>query len=164
MKKISEVSQEVGLSERRIREYERAGLIRPQREPRTNDRLFGEVEICQLMLLKRLVNEKKFTLENLKTLLSYAPCWELKACPHRDECPVLNNPATPCYLQPDHSCDSDDCERCPIYLSKEQPRDRLVLSSDAGNGEHAPGHSGDPRPDTDTDEPTRPVEPPADPT
>ncbi len=146
-KKISEVSREVGLSERRIREYERAGLIRPAREPRTNDRLFGEVEICQLTLLKRLINEKKFTLENLKTLLAYAPCWELKACPDRDSCPVLRDPTTPCYLQPDRSCNSNgECRRCPIYLSKEDPREALVLhrrslAKQAESDGPAEGHS-----------------------
>lgn len=130
-KKISEVSRVIGLSERRIREYERAGLIRPRREPRTNDRLFGPVEVSQLTVLKRLVNENKFTLENLRVLLAYAPCWALTDCKVRDRCPVLRDPATPCYLQPEKACIRDgDCLRCPIYLSKEQPREALIVRSD----------------------------------
>jgi hypothetical protein len=139
-KKIKQVGREVGLSERRIREYERVGLIRPLRESRTNDRLFGPVEIAQLNLLRRLVNEHKFTLDNIKLLFSYAPCWELTGCRDRDRCPAPRKPTVPCYSVPDTLCGGEDnCPRCPIYLSKEKPRQAVVLPP---NGNERAGSNG----------------------
>ncbi|MBN1514230.1 MAG: MerR family transcriptional regulator [Phycisphaerae bacterium] len=137
LKKISEVGREVGLSDRRIREYERVGLIRPRREPRTRDRLYGPKEVAQLRLIKELVRKHSLTLENIRMLLAYAPCWELTDCPVRDRCPVLKDPTTPCYLQPAHVCgQGEDCLHCPIYRSKDRPRCAIVVTDGRvdGNG------------------------------
>jgi len=140
LKKISEVGREVGLSDRRIREYERAGLVRPRREPRTRDRLYGPKEVAQLRLIKELVRRHGLTLENIRLLLAYAPCWELTDCPARDRCPVLRNPDIPCYLQPVRECgQNDDCLHCPIYQSKDRPRSAIVITDARANGNGSAG-------------------------
>ncbi|MFH1418552.1 MAG: MerR family transcriptional regulator, partial [Planctomycetota bacterium] len=90
--KIGEVAREISLSDRRIREYERAGLIRVRREPRTGDRLFDDRAIAQLRLIKTLIHDRGFTIEALRSLIQYAPCWELTDCPRRDSCPIISSP------------------------------------------------------------------------
>jgi MerR family transcriptional regulator/heat shock protein HspR len=148
LKKITEVGREVGLSDRRIREYERMGLIRPRREPRTRDRLYGPKEVAQLRLIKGLIREHRLTLENIRLLLAYAPCWELTDCDARDRCPVLKNPTTPCYRQPVHVCgQSGECAQCPIYQSKDHPR-RAIVVTDGQSGGNGSGE-GTPAPDRD---------------
>jgi MerR family transcriptional regulator/heat shock protein HspR len=136
--KIGAAARQLGLSERRIREYERAGLIRPRREPNTGDRLFGRRELTQLRLIQHLIHEKGFTLEAFKELLRYAPCWELTKCELKDACSIPRNPTVPCYEQRAAGayapCDAE-CEFCPIYLTKEQPRSHVVI---APRGESAP--------------------------
>lgn len=118
--KIGTAARAVGLSEHRVREYERAGLIRPAREARTNDRLFGAAEIRQLRLLKQLVHEQGFTLAMLQDLIRRAPCWRLVACTKMHLCPVPRDPFTPCFTQRARgvpvACDTE-CARCAIYCT-----------------------------------------------
>jgi len=40
---ISTVSREVDLSQKTIREYEKMGLVKPRREPRTNNRIYSDL-------------------------------------------------------------------------------------------------------------------------
>ena len=128
-RKIGAVARAVGLSERRIREYERAGLIRLRREPRTGDRLFAERDVAQLRLVKSCIHERGFTIEALQQMIRYAPCWELSDCSFEDSCPVLGDPQIPCYQQRAAGvalpC-AADCDYCLIYGSKDQPRSRVV--------------------------------------
>ena len=43
--KIGEVARRLGISARRLSEYEHAGLVRPRREPRTEDRIYDERDV-----------------------------------------------------------------------------------------------------------------------
>ena len=129
LRKIGEVARELGLSERRIREYERAGLVRPQREARTGDRLFEEYEIDQIRLIQGLIHDKGMTIEGIRLLLAYAPCWELTDCQAKEECPILEDSLVSCYQQRSSGTELPcpiDCERCPIYHMKDQPRPAIV--------------------------------------
>ena len=55
---INEDSRRVALSQKRIREYEKGGIIKPEREPRTNNRRYSEADIDQILRVKVLKDEK----------------------------------------------------------------------------------------------------------
>jgi DNA-binding transcriptional MerR regulator len=48
MYKIEQVSRMTGLSQKRIRDYEKEGLIKPARHSNTNDRLFSQFDVKQI--------------------------------------------------------------------------------------------------------------------
>ena len=73
---INEVSRLVNLSQKRIREYEKEGLIKPLRENSTNNRLYTEFEITQIQRINSLIHDRGFTLACLKNLLVLAPVLE----------------------------------------------------------------------------------------
>jgi MerR family transcriptional regulator/heat shock protein HspR len=130
LRKIGDVARELGLSPRRLIEYERAGLLHPRREARTGDRLYDESEVAQARVFINLLHQAGFTIESLRQLLRYAPCWELTQCPHKTACPVPARPFVPCYEQRaagvDTACQSD-CARCPIFGSKDTARSPVVV-------------------------------------
>ena len=134
--KIGEVSRLLRISERRIREYERAGLIRPEREITTGDRLFNERDIRQIRVIRQLLNQQHYTLKALRQLLQYAPCWELTDCAKRFDCPAFQNPHIPCYEHRQAGvklmCEID-CQRCPIYQSKQLPRPAIIFDTPMKN-------------------------------
>ncbi len=119
---INDVSRRVGLSQKRIREYEKSGLIKPDREQRTNNRRYSEADIRQILRVKKLIHEHGFTLACLKYFLAAAPCWIVFDCSRKECCPTFKTPHTPCYelvnQQSAHSS-SADCDRCPIYLNRD---------------------------------------------
>ncbi len=129
-RKIGQVARELRISERRIREYERAGLLRVRREPKTNDRLFDDCDVEQIRTIMALIRQRGFSIEALTELIRYAPCWELTDCPLREACPATHNPLVPCYEQraagAPMPCEAD-CERCLIYRSKDLPRRRVAV-------------------------------------
>ncbi len=47
-RKIGQVSKELGISQRRIIEYEKVGLLKPDRQEQTNDRLFSDFDVRQV--------------------------------------------------------------------------------------------------------------------
>ena len=118
---INDVSRQVDLSQKRIREYEKEGLIKPLREPRTNNRMYTDFDILQIERIHQLIHEDGFTIPCLKKLLVMAPCWNLFQCRQKKKCPAYKNPHTPCYevskRQRTHS--NGDCERCAIYLNRD---------------------------------------------
>ena len=130
-RKIGSVARELNLSERRIREYERAGLVRFPREPNTGDRLFDKRAVAQIRIIKELIHQRGFTMQALRQLIRYAPCWELADCDPVDSCAAVRNPRTPCYEQRASGVPlpgEAGCERCLIYRSKDLPRQRLAIS------------------------------------
>ena len=135
LRKIGKIARELALCERRIREYERAGLIRPRRELKTGDRLFSKHDVEQLRLIKKFIHDQGFTINALQQLIRYAPCWELTGCEMKVSCEVPSNPRVPCYKQRAAGARTDcavECERCLIHHSKDLPRPRVVVTSQCG--------------------------------
>lgn len=130
LRKIGDVAKELGISDRRIREYERAGLLRPQRQDRTNDRLFDELEVRQIRTIQHLIHERGHTIASLQDLIARAPCWALTGCEVADGCPVVRDARTPCYAQRaagligPYQC---QCERCAIYKAKNGAHEPVVV-------------------------------------
>lgn len=126
---INEVSQRVGLSQKRIREYEKGGLIKPEREPRTNNRRYSEGDINQILRIKALIHEHSFTVACLRYFLAAAPCWIIFNCSRKETCPTYNAPHTPCYETAGTAAGqhrSNDCKSCPVYLNRNVKRMALL--------------------------------------
>ena len=117
---INEASRKVNLSQKRIREYEKEGLIKPQRAPQTNNRLYSGFDLLQINRIKQLIHEAEFTVSCLKNLLALAPCWNIFGCAWKDDCAAYRNPHTPCYTTrkiQGTQC-HEPCERCAVYLNR----------------------------------------------
>jgi MerR family transcriptional regulator, repressor of the yfmOP operon len=118
---INDVSRQVGLSQKRIREYEKEGLIKPEREPRTNNRRYTLKDIDQIRRINELIHNHGFTLASLKYILRNTACWAVFDCREKEDCPSYRRMDTPCY-EAIGSTESDTpskaCARCPIYLNR----------------------------------------------
>jgi hypothetical protein len=117
---INEVARKVGLSQKRIREYEKEGLVRPSRDPRTNNRIFNENDIQRVQRIKQLIHEHGFTLSCLKYFMSSAPCWIIYDCEGKLDCPVYQSPEAPCYeiMQSIDVSHKKNCRSCSVYLNR----------------------------------------------
>jgi len=118
--KIGKVAREVGLSVKRIQEYEKENLIKPLRKKSSNHRLFSTFEINQIKRIKHLIHDRGFTLTSIKHLLNMAPCWLVLECEHPEICPAYHNPHKRCWevkksLNINFPC-MGTCERCPVFL------------------------------------------------
>ena len=129
---INEVSRRVELSQKRIREYEKGGLIKPEREPRTNNRRYSEYDINQILRVKELIHKHGLH-GRLPALFSIL-------------CPVLNclqmcrerglhglRQSTHSLLRSRQKAAAHhglkDCNRCPIDLNRDVRKMALLLQS-----------------------------------
>lgn len=121
--KIGDLSRILELSQKRIRDYEKAGFIRPERDANTNDRLYTEFEIQQIKRVKKLIHNHGFTLSSLKYLLDLTPCWMIFNCRDRKDCIAYSHPESRCWEATDMNKDNvcyGDCNRCVIYLASKK--------------------------------------------
>ncbi|MBI5551741.1 MAG: MerR family transcriptional regulator [Desulfobacterales bacterium] len=118
--RIDEVARRVGLSHKRIHEYEKSGLIAPAREPRTNNRLFSDLDVERILRIKALIHEHGLTLACLRVFLSSAPCWIVFGCTRKQTCPAYGDPHSACYevLRLREPQSLVKCEKCPVYLNR----------------------------------------------
>ena len=118
---INDVSRQVNLSQKRIREYEKEGLIKPLREPNTNNRIYTNFDVLQIERIHSLIHGDGFTLPCLKKLLVMAPCWKVFDCRQKKKCPAFKDPHTPCYEVSKKlgTHKGGDCEHCAIYLNRD---------------------------------------------
>mgnify|MGYP001823093323 CR=1 FL=1 len=117
---IEAVANMVGLSQKRLRDYERMGFVKPQRQVRTNNRLYTDADIARIRHIKQLIHEHGFTLKCLQYFFASAPCWVIFKCQQRESCSAPACPSTPCFeLKGAGSCPlPDDCANCPVYLNR----------------------------------------------
>ncbi len=129
---INEVSRRVNLSQKRIREYEKGGLVKPEREPRTNNRRYSEADISQILRVKELIHQHGFTVACLRYFLASAPCWVVFNCSKKEACATYNDFRIPCYEVAKKAASHSglkDCKRCPIYLNRDVKTMPLLLKS-----------------------------------
>jgi DNA-binding transcriptional MerR regulator len=125
---INEVSRLVNLSQKRIREYEKEGFIKPIRENSTNNRLYTEFEVTQIQRINALIHNRGFTLACLKNLLVLAPCWNIFDCPVKEQCSAYLLPWRPCYEVREYretSCNGP-CERCAVWLNRNVQKEQVL--------------------------------------
>ena len=114
----------VGTTAQTLRLYEKHGLILPTRERR--NRLYTENDIKWLRCIRELIHTKKISIEGIKKLLEYAPCWDIKNCPEeqRMNCSAPRDRTKPCWEINRMVCTLDlgrtSCEDCVVYLSKQR--------------------------------------------
>ena len=130
---INEVSRQVELSQKRIREYEKEGFISPQREANTNNRLYSDFEISQIKRINYLIHERGFTLACLRNLIVLAPCWNIFDCAERATCAAYAEPHSPCWRvrQRQETLCPGPCQRCAVYLNRGHAARRVL--EPAGN-------------------------------
>lgn len=106
---------------RMLREYEKAGFIKPAR--RNGQRRYSGNDIQFIKNIKFYLEEVGMTITGLKLLYMMAPCWEIKQC-NRPECPAYHNCGAKCWEVVKNSGGGNGrtCEGCPIYLTSVKNR------------------------------------------
>ena len=125
---IGDVSKMVNLSQKTIREYEKMGLIKPKREPRTNNRIYSDFEIAQIQQLTHLIHNEGFTLSCLRRILQLAPCWNIFDCEVKEKCPAYKYSPSPCYeiREKKGTLCTDPCDRCAVYINRSSPKGQVL--------------------------------------
>jgi MerR family transcriptional regulator/heat shock protein HspR len=118
---IGVVAELIGVTDQTIRLYEKHGLIKPAR--RNRNRFYSENDLKWLKCLRDLIHNKKISIEGIKKLLNYAPCWELTGCSEQERvrCSAYIDKTKPCWELNKNICRIDTtktCENCAIFLSK----------------------------------------------
>jgi hypothetical protein len=89
---IGVVADLLGVTEQTLRLYESQGLVKPVR--RSRERHYRPGDVQWLECLRRLIHTEKVSIEGVKRLLHFAPCWELIGFPQDLRCrgcPVFRN-------------------------------------------------------------------------
>lgn len=118
---IGIVAELIGTTDQTLRLYEKCGLIKPAR--RNKNRFYSENDIKWLHCLRDLIHNKKISIEGIKKLLNYAPCWEITECSEekRDKCSAYVDRTKPCWELNRMICRNNSstiCEDCIVYLSR----------------------------------------------
>ncbi len=118
---IGVVAELIGITEQTLRLYEKHGLIKPAR--RNKRRHYSDNDISWLTCVRDLIHIKKISIEGIKKLLGYAPCWEITGCPEgkKAKCTAHVNKSKPCWELNKAICNSKSgklCKECIIYLAR----------------------------------------------
>jgi MerR family transcriptional regulator/heat shock protein HspR len=116
---IGVVAELIGITDQTLRLYEKHGLLKPAR--RNRNRFYSENDLKWLHCLRDMIHKKKISIEGIKKLLDYEPCWVLTGCPEKEKCSAYVDKAKPCWELNKAICQrrSDKvCESCAVFLSK----------------------------------------------
>ena len=125
---IGIVAELVGTTDQTLRLYEKHGLLKPHR--RNKNRFYSENDIKWLACIRDLIHIKKISIEGIKRLLNYAPCWEITNCSEerRSTCSAFIDRTKPCWELNRMICNRATgriCEDCVVYLSVKQKEKKL---------------------------------------
>jgi MerR family transcriptional regulator, heat shock protein HspR len=115
---ISIAAELIGTTDQTLRLYEKHGLITPTR--RNKNRFYSDNDIKWLKCARQLIHEKKISIEGVKKLLEYAPCWEIQECPEdkRNTCSAYIDKSKPCWEVARTRCKSGiECDKCIVYMA-----------------------------------------------
>ena len=76
---ISVAAENLALHPRTLRNYEKAGLVKPARKGAW--RYYSHKDIAWIKCLVAMVHENGINITAIGKLLGYAPCWEIANCP-----------------------------------------------------------------------------------
>lgn len=120
---IGVVAELMGTTNQTLRLYEKHGLIKPSRK--NKNRFYSENDIRWLHCLRELIHDKKISIEGIKKLFDYAPCWEITSCPEerKSKCLAYRDRVKPCWELNHMICSRTDgkgnrCEDCVVFISK----------------------------------------------
>ncbi|MBE0425935.1 MAG: MerR family transcriptional regulator [Nitrospirae bacterium] len=119
---IGVASELLGTTNQTLRLYEKHGLIQPIRK--NKNRFYSENDIKWLFCLRELIHHKKISIEGIKRLLDYAPCWEIKNCieKNKNQCVAYKNRVKPCWEINKMICSHPSkikCKDCVVFLQKQ---------------------------------------------
>ncbi|MBF0329311.1 MAG: MerR family transcriptional regulator [Nitrospirae bacterium] len=118
---IGIVAELIGITDQTLRLYEKHGLIKPAR--RNKNRYYSENDVKWLTCVRDLIHRKKISIEGIKKLLEYAPCWEITDCPQdkRSICSAYIDKGKPCWEMNKTICKRESgkvCDECVVYLAR----------------------------------------------
>ncbi len=118
---IGIVAELIGTTDQTLRLYEKHGLIKPAR--RNKNRYYSENDIKWLRCLRDLIHNRKISIQGIKKLMEFAPCWEITECSEerRNNCTAFIDKTKPCWELNRLICNRESgkiCEDCVVYLSK----------------------------------------------
>ena len=120
---ISIAAELVGTTDQTLRLYEKHGLITPNR--RNKNRFYSDNDIKWLRCARALIHEKKISIEGVKKLLEYAPCWEIQGCSEefRQDCTAFIDRSRPCWEVTRTRCKNGiECDTCIVYLAGQKKK------------------------------------------
>jgi len=118
---IGVVSELLGTTNQTLRLYEKRGLIKPFRK--NKNRFYSENDIKWLFCIRELIHKKKISIEGIKKLLNYAPCWEITSCQDKtnNTCLAYKERNKPCWELNKMICSHNSgkgCKDCVVFLQK----------------------------------------------
>ena len=131
---ITSVSRMLKIHSRTLMKYEKLGLIKPFRDPKSNRRFYSNNDIKWITCIAKLVHEDGFNLKSLNYVLSLAPCWMVKQCPDdvRKECSAYIDRTKPCWETVKAVCrpcnNRISCTECVFFKASKQRKDLMVSS------------------------------------
>lgn len=122
---IGIVAELIGITDQTLRLYEKHGLIKPAR--RNKNRYYSENDIKWLVCIRDLIHIKKISIEGIKKLLEYAPCWEITECSEekRNKCTAYVDRTRPCWELNRTICNREPgkmCEDCVVYIASKMKK------------------------------------------
>lgn len=124
---IGIVAELIGITDQTLRLYEKHGLIKPSR--RNKNRFYSENDIRWLRCVRDLIHGKKISIEGIKKLFDYAPCWEITQCSleRRSTCSAYIDRTKPCWELNRMICNREQgkiCEDCVVYMAQKLKKSR----------------------------------------
>lgn len=115
---ISSAAEILNVSVHTLRMYEKEGLIIPFRKE-SGHRLYSDSDIKRLSCIREAINEKKISIQGIKTIYSFIPCWKIKGCSQEDrsKCEAFFSHSNPCWTfnKKSNICSESDCRDCDVY-------------------------------------------------
>jgi MerR family transcriptional regulator/heat shock protein HspR len=117
---IGIVAELIGTTDQTLRLYEKHGLLKPSR--RNKNRFYSENDIKWLRCIRDLIHNKKISIQGIKKLLDYAPCWEITECSEdrKTRCSAYIDRTKPCWELNRLICQKESgkiCEDCVVYIA-----------------------------------------------
>lgn len=129
---INVAAELIGISARTLREYEKAGFIKPARVGGKRRYSNNDLEFIKNVCF--YLEEVGMTIPALKVLYMTVPCWEIKQCEMYD-CPAYGNFKERCWeVIARHGMFKERaCRGCPVFLTYQKNRGmRIHQGKDIG--------------------------------
>lgn len=99
---------------RTLRIYEAEGLITPHRQG--GKRFFSQSDLEWIQCLRSMIHDENISIQGVKKLLEYAPCWKIKDCHEekRQNCFALKKIEKKCWEFSKNTCEKS-CRNCENY-------------------------------------------------
>ncbi len=115
---VGEAADVLGVSVQTLRYYEAEGLVIPIHR-QSRHRRYTHEDIDRLRCVRNMINKEKVSIQGIKRLLAFIPCWEIRGCSEasRRSCPAVTNATLPCWMVSNKSkeCRNVECRLCAVY-------------------------------------------------